>query len=335
MQAAKEYQQTHPTFAFDTIAHLPMSNIAGIGLYSINPFYMGGTTYWMKKYDFRQFIDYHRRYRPAYQFSVPPVWLQVAKSDKVSDHFDGLMVASTGSAPIGYSTITEIRRKLGQGRADIYQTWGTTETSGVITAQSWEAYSKEGTWSVGELCPNVTLAILDEDDKDVAEGEAGELLVGGPFLAQGYYKRPEADEEAFGNPVGFYRTGDIGVHREGRFQIVDRKKELIKYKATQVAPAELEALLTSHASINDAAVIGLWHSIRQTEVPRAYIVRAESETPVTEQEVMEFVKSRVAQYKQLRGGVCFVQVIPKSPSGKILRKELRQKANASAAKPKL
>lgn len=159
MEAAKQYQRTHGPFRFDTVAHLPMSNIAGIGLYSVNPFYMGGTTYWMRKYDFAAFIECHRRYRPAYQFSVPPIWLQVAKSDKVTDHFDGLMVASTGSAPIGYDTIKEVRRKVGRGKADIYQTWGTTETAGVITAHDWEAFVKKGTWSVGELCPNVTLRI--------------------------------------------------------------------------------------------------------------------------------------------------------------------------------
>ena len=316
-------------FTFATIAHLPMANIAGISLYATNPFYMGGTTYWMKEYDFDSFIEYHKRYRPAYQFSVPPIWLRIAKSDKVTDHFDSLQVAVTGSAPIGYETIKELRKKLGYGKAHIAQTWGTTETCGVITAQDWPAYASDGSWSVGELCPNVTLRVIDENDRDVGEGEAGELLVGGPILAQRYLNRPDANRESFVD--GFYRTGDIGVIKDGLVQIVDRKKELIKYKGSQVAPAELEALLTSHPRIADAAVIGIWDDQQQTEVPRGYVVRQQGRDNqpvelITEQEVMGFVKENVARYKQLRGGVSFVEEIPKSASGKILRKELRLKA---------
>lgn len=342
MEAAKRYRKTHEGFAFDTVAHLPMSNIAGIGLYSINPFYMGGTAYWMRKYDFQSFIETHRRYKPAYQFSVPPVWIQVAKSDQVTDHFDGLMVASTGSAPIGLATIEEIRQRVGRGRADIYQTWGTTETSGVITAQHWEDYARNGAWSVGQLCPNVALRVVDEQDRDVADGEPGELLVGGPILAQGYFKRPDADEESFGRPVGFYRTGDIGAHREGRVYILDRKKELIKYKATQVAPAELEAVITSHPAISDAAVIGIWDSVRQTEVPRAYVVRrdpanaqSQPQQLMSAGEVEDFVKRKLSAHKHLRGGVFFLSSIPKSASGKILRKVLREEAHTGPLKPKL
>jgi 4-coumarate--CoA ligase len=316
-------------FRFDTICHLPMANIAGVGLYSCNPFYMGGSTYWMEKYDFDQFIDYHQRYRPAYQFSVPPVWLRVAKSEKVTNHFDGLQVACTGSAPIGYATVKELRTKLGKGKAHITQTWGTTETSGVITALDW--HLDDTAWSVGAMCPNVTLRILDEHDQDVESGQPGELIVGGSILAQGYHNNPKITEEAFID--GFYRTGDIGVCKNGLVHIVDRKKELIKYKGNQVAPAELEALLTSHPGIADAAVIGIWNAAQQTELPRAYVVQrmVHGQSPLTEAGVANFVKESLADHKRLRGGVIFVDEIPKSASGKILRKDLR----ATAAKAKI
>lgn len=230
-----------------------------------------------------------------------------------------------GTDTVGIDTIRQIRCKFGRGKADIYQTWGTTETSGVITAQPWEVYVKRGSRSVGELCPNVTLRILDEHDQHVGEGERGELLVGGPILAQGYYNRPEVDAECFGKPPGFYRTGDIGVCKDGLVYIVDRKKELIKYKANRVAPAELEALLTSHPMVIDAAVIGVWDKVRQTEVPRGYVVR--KQVSLTVKAVQAFVKDNLAPHKQLRGGVLFVDEIPKSASGKILRKDLRLKAN--------
>ena len=285
-------------FTFSTIAHLPMANIAGISLYSTNPFYLGGTTIWMESYDFDSFVECVRRFRPSYQYSVPPIWLRIAKSPKVTDHFDSLEVGCTGSA------------------------------------LDWRKEDK--TWSVGTLSPNVTLRIVDEDDEDVndPEKEPGELLVGGPILAQGYHNNKKANREAFVD--GFYRTGDIGIYKDGLVYIMDRKKELIKYKGNQVAPAELEALLTSHPKIDDAGVIGIFDKEKQTELPQAWVVKrqqADTGEPVTEQEVMDFVKENVSNYKQLRGGVVFVDEIPKSASGKILRKELKLRAEES--KPKL
>lgn len=111
-------------------------------------------------------------------------------------HFDGLQVACAGSAPIGYATICKSRAKLGRGRADItQQTWGTTETAAVITALDWHV--DDVTWSVGALCPNATLRILDENDRDVEPEQPGELLVGGPIFAQGCHRNPKATQEAF------------------------------------------------------------------------------------------------------------------------------------------
>lgn len=149
----------------------------------------------------------------------------------------------------------------------------------------------------------------------------------------GYHNRPQANKSSFLN--GFYRTGDIGVWRNGRIYIVDRRKELIKYKGLQVAPAELEALLISHPKIDDAAVIGVWDGSQATEVPRAYVV-VKPEINLKAREVVEFVAKNLSNHKRLRGGVVFVKEIAKSPSGKILRKELRQQvATEEAAKAKL
>ncbi len=181
----------------------------------------------MESFDFDEFIEYSRRYRPTYQFTVPPIWLRIAKSPKVTDHFDSLEVAVTGSAPIGYETIQEVRPKVGKGKAYISQTWGTTETCGVIAALDWRDQDKP--WSIGTLCPNLRMRILDENDKDVVDPatQPGELLIAGPVLAQGYHNNEKADKETFNN--GFYRTGDIGIYKDGLVYIMDRKKELIKY----------------------------------------------------------------------------------------------------------
>ncbi|KAK3691207.1 hypothetical protein LTR37_018795 [Vermiconidia calcicola] len=313
-------------FVLKTIAHLPMAHVAGIAWYSLNPVYLGGTTYWMEKYDFDTFIEYHRRYRPTLQFSVPPIWLQIAKSPKVTDHFDNLRVASTGAAPMGLELAKDVSQRLGKGKTRLSQFWGTTETTGSITGSDWEVV--DDTFSVGGIFPNVRLRILDDNDRDVEQGQPGEVLVDGPIVCQGYHNRPEANRDSFLD--GFYRTGDIGIYKNGLMYIVDRKKELIKYKGLQVAPAELEDLLVSHAKIEDAAVIGVQDLAQATEVPRAYVV-AKPGSGVTAQELVNFVKEGLSSHKQLRGGVIFIDEVPKSPSGKILRKELRARAAKEAA----
>jgi acyl-CoA synthetase (AMP-forming)/AMP-acid ligase II len=164
---------------------------------------------------------------------------------------------------------------------------------------------------------NVVRRIVDDDGKDVEPGQEGEILLQGPIVFRGYHNNPEADKDAFDGP--WFKTGDVAIFKNGMFYIVDRKKELIKYKGIQVAPAELEALLLSHPDILDAAVIGV--DGEGTEIPRAYVVADRKKT--SEESIKAWVKERVAGYKQLRGGVVFIDVIPKSPSGKILRKDLR------------
>jgi acyl-CoA synthetase (AMP-forming)/AMP-acid ligase II len=136
----------------------------------------------------------------------------------------------------------------------------------------------------------------------------------------GYRNNPEATRNSFLD--GFYRTGDIGIWKDGLIYVVDRLKELIKYKGLQVAPAELEALLISHPKISDAAVIGI-PDVAAGEVPRAFLVKKVGAN-VDAQEIVKFVKENASDHKRLRGWVKFVDEIPKSASGKILRKELRQ-----------
>jgi 4-coumarate--CoA ligase len=165
--------------------------------------------------------------------------------------------------------------------------------------------------------------LVDDDGKDVEPGNPGECIVKGPVVTKGYYDNPQATADAFVD--GWFYTGDIAVLRDGMFYIIDRKKELIKYKGMQVAPAELEALLISHDQILDAAVIGVdgTDESEGTEVPRAYVV---TDGKITEQQIKDHVKNNAASHKQIRGGVKFMDVIPKSASGKILRKDLRDLA---------
>jgi acyl-CoA synthetase (AMP-forming)/AMP-acid ligase II len=168
------------------------------------------------------------------------------------------------------------------------------------------------------------MRVVDDDFRDVNPGQPGEIIVRGPFVTNGYFNNEEATKGTFHD--GWFCTGDITIERDGKFYIVDRKKELIKYKGLQIAPAEIENLLITHPDILEAAVVGIPIE-GGSEVPRAYVV-PKTMGALTEEEVKRFVKGRLAEYKQLRGGVKFVDEIPKNAVGKMLRRELRDRAKA-------
>lgn len=313
----KPWAAKHPEFQNRRLAHKPFAHIAGLHGYLLNPFLLGGTVYWMRKFEFARFLEYMKKYRITYISTVPPIWLLVAKSPEVTDQLKTVQLALSGTAPMGKDLQYAASQKLGGTDSFICQTWGLSETTGSATVTPFGI--KDDTGSVGPIMPNMVARIVDDNDRDVEPGKPGEILIKGPVVCKGYYQNEAATKEAF---LGdWFRTGDIAEFRNGVFYIVDRKKELIKYKGLQVAPAELEALLISHPDILDAAVIGVETDDGHNEVPRAYVVADEKK--ISGRAIAEFVKQNAAGYKQLRGGVVFLDAIPKSPSGKILRKDLR------------
>ncbi len=181
--------------------------------------------------------------------------------------------------------------------------------------------------SVGVLIPGCDAKLVDpetgaelEEHGDDGLTAPGEIWVRGPNVMLGYLNRPDATAETL-DADGFLHTGDIGVHHvDGYFTIVDRLKELIKYHGYQIAPAELEALLLSHPKVQDAAVIGV-RDDEGEEIPKAFVVAA-PDAGLTAEDVMAFVAGHVAPHKKVRR-VEFIDVVPKSASGKILRKDLR------------
>ncbi|KAK0726471.1 hypothetical protein B0T21DRAFT_336830 [Apiosordaria backusii] len=315
---------------YRTVAHLPAAHIAGIQGYFVNPFYLGGTVYWMRSFDFPLFLTYTAKHRVTHFFSVPPVFLLIAKSPLVTDQFSTVEQSVSGAAPMGRELQRAAKAKLGGGRlgkARLVQTWGLSETTGSVTMLPMGSeFEDDESGSVSALVPGIEARIVGEDGKDVEVGREGEIWVRGPMITRGYWDNDLANKEGFEDGgVGkerWFKTGDVAVYKGGLFYIVDRKKELIKYKGNQVAPAELEALLISHPKILDAAVIGVDDEKEETEVPRAYVVVADQKG-ITGQEIQEWVAKQVSNHKKLRGGVVFLAAIPKSPSGKILRKDLR------------
>ena len=209
---------TWTPFEYRTIAHLPAAHIAGCQGYFVNPVVAGGPVYWMPKFDFPKFLEYNKKFRVTTFFTVPPIYLLIAKSPNVTDQFGSLVHAITGAAPMGKELQQLAAKKLG---CYISQTWGLSETTGSVTAQPWDVNDESG--SVSPLLANTSMRIVDEEDRDVKEGSPGELLMKGPMVTKGYHKNEKATREAFTSD-GWFRTGDIGLRRDGMFYVVDRKK---------------------------------------------------------------------------------------------------------------
>ncbi|KAF4989197.1 hypothetical protein FDECE_14790 [Fusarium decemcellulare] len=308
-------------FQYRTIGHLPAAHIAGILGYLVHPSMYGpGTVYWMPKFNFDDFLKYNKEHRITSFFTVPPIYMLIAHSPKVTDQFEALHHAITGAAPMGPDLTARAEKKLG---CTVSQTWGLSETTASVTGQPWD--EPDSTGSISTILPNIRMRIVDDAGRDVQDGQQGEFLVQGPTVTVGYWNDAEATARTFTSCGRWLKTGDVGMRHNGKFYIMDRKKEMIKYKGLQVAPAELEATLVSHPLIHDAAVIGVPDpSLAGNEVPRAFVV-ADS-TRVSAKDIQTFIKNELAPQKQLRGGVVFLKQIPKSATGKILRKVLRDQS---------
>ncbi|KAL9628667.1 MAG: hypothetical protein Q9164_007183, partial [Protoblastenia rupestris] len=193
----------------------------------------------------------------------------------------------------------------------------------------WERWSST-IGSIGTLLPNQTAKYMSPEEEEVPMGATGELWIKGPNIFKGYHNNPEGTRNAL-TPDGYLKTGDVGNQdQDGNFYITDRVKELIKYKGFQVAPAELEGLLLGNEQIDDVCVIGVYDEAQATELPRAYVVLKTGldRNDETKGDIVQWLQNKVASHKRLRGGVYFVNEIPKSASGKILRRVLK----AGAAK---
>ncbi|GME34442.1 4-coumarate-CoA ligase-like protein [Neofusicoccum parvum] len=241
----------------------------------------------------------------------------------------GLRNVWCGAAPMGAALQARLATLLPAG-TPCTQAWGMSETSGIASFLYWP--EADATGSVGRMLPGVDVKLVDDGGNDVSDYNiSGELCIRGPIIVAGYYRNEEANKRDW-DEDGYFHTGDVAYcDRESKlWYIVDRKKELIKVRGFQVSPTEVESVLLSHPNIADAGVIGVTLAENESELPRAYVVQKPG-TKVTEQEVMEYVTSRLSRYKRPEGGIRIVESIPKNASGKILKKELREQAKRELA----
>lgn len=303
------------------IAVLPFFHIYGMQVLMNGAAAQGTTLVTMPRFDLEQFLQICQDNHVTRYYLVPPIVLALAKHPLVDkyDLSDARQVFS-GAAPLGAEVAAEASARIG---CEVVQGYGLTETS-PITHATTPGDFRPG--SIGVLAANMECRIVDPlTGEDLGVDEDGEIWVRGPNVMKGYLNNEEAtaltiDEDRY------LHTGDIGhVDEHGHYYIVDRLKELIKYKGFQVAPAELEALLLTHEAVADVAVIPVPDE-EAGEIPKAFVVLKPG-MEATKEDLQEFVAGQVATYKQVRE-LDFVESIPKSASGKILRRILKDEERA-------
>ncbi len=299
------------------LAVLPFFHIYGMQVLMNDQLHHGAKLVTMPRFDLAQALSLIERHQVTRFFAVPPIVLALAKHPAVAD-FDlsSLRQVLSGAAPLGAEVAEEASARIG---CEVVQGYGMTELSPISHATPPGNY-KPG--SVGLTVANTEARIVAPDSgEDLPAGPEGELWIRGPQVMKGYLNNPDATAETIDRD-GWLHTGDIArVDDDGHVYVVDRLKELIKVKGFQVAPAELEALLLDHPQITDAAVVGRPDD-ESGEVPLAFVV-VDTDSGIDEQAVKDYVAEHVATYKHL-GEVRFADAIPKSASGKILRRELRE-----------
>src|SRR5579872_230917 len=317
-------------FSSDDVAvnYVPFYHVGAMNCI-LNPMLgVGATIVTMKRFDLETWLALNERYRATYLLTPPPVVLAVSKYPHWERYQLGnLSKAMSGAAPLG----AEVQRAFDERTGLMMrQLWGMTETSAPITMTPNDPARRKLGGS-GQLLPSIEARVIDiSSGRDLGPNERGELWVRGPNVMKGYWKNPNATAACL-HQDGWLRTGDIGYFdNEECVFLVDRLKEFIKYNALQVAPAELEEILQVHPAVLEAAVIGIPDE-EAGEIPKAFVVLREG-AYIDAVALMAFVAERVAPYKKVRA-LEFVTEIPKSPTGKILRRLLieRERARAAAA----
>ncbi|MFD7405093.1 4-coumarate--CoA ligase family protein [Streptomyces sp. NPDC059866] len=305
------------------LAVLPFFHIYGLTALMNAPLRVGATVVVLPRFDLEQFLAAIQNHRITGLYVAPPIVLALAKHPAVAQYdLSSLKYVISAAAPLDANLAAACSRRL--NLPPVGQAYGMTELSPGTHVVPLDAMHDAPPGTVGRLIAGTEMRIvsLDDPDKDLGVGEAGEILIRGPQVMKGYLGRPDATS-AMIDTDGWLHTGDIGhVDADGWLFVVDRVKELIKYKGFQVAPAELEALLLTHPGIADAAVIGVYNE-DGNEIPRAYVVRQPSAPDLSEGEIMMYVAERVAPYKRVRQ-VTFIDAVPRAASGKILRRQLRE-----------
>jgi acyl-CoA synthetase (AMP-forming)/AMP-acid ligase II len=304
------------------MAVLPFFHIYGMNVIMNMSLFQGASIVSLSRFELDAFLGATQQHRITWLYVAPPIVVALAKHPAVAGYdLSSVRTLFSGAAPLDAQTAEECGRRIG---CRVVQGYGLTETSPVSHFVPADAEAPPA-GTVGMALPNTECRVVSIEGRDLGPGEDGEIWIRGPQVMAGYLNNEPATRESI-DADGFFHTGDIGhVDEQGWWYIVDRLKELIKYKGFQVPPAELEALLLSHPAVADAAVIGI-PDLEAGEIPKGFVVLRDETDP---QAIMDFVAEHVAPHKRVRR-LEVVPEIPKSASGKILRRILRDREAAMA-----
>ncbi|KAF5250111.1 hypothetical protein FANTH_4664 [Fusarium anthophilum] len=347
-------RKNDPTFATNDVhlAFLPFYHAMGLVTFCIMNVKRGCTTVVMPKFDLKSFLSTIQDFKVTSLVLAPPVASMLVKSPLVSQHdLSSVKFLVCGAAPLQADVEKRLEALFSKTGARSRQGWGMSEATMSISIFGPDEFDPSH-GSVGYLVANMQLQIIDDNGKALGYDEEGEAILAGPNVFKGYYKNPTATKEAFTDD-GWLKTGDIiKIDKTGLVTIVDRKKvciggntlmtradseyqELIKVKGFQVAPSELEGHLLEHDGVLDCAVIRVLrpdYSDGQ-EHAQAHIVRKNPHA--TAESILSFMEKRLSPIKRITGGVVFTDVIPKSPSGKILRRLIKDGFASKDPSPRL
>jgi len=300
---------------------IPFFHAFGAPLALINALRFGHTTYVMRKFDQAQYLGAIQRLNITETAMPPPLIMRFQEMPETERAMlKSIRQVWCGGAPISAEVQNKALEMFAPG-ARIVQVWGMTETGWLTTFRYPES---DTTGSVGRFIATFQVKVVDEHGQELTQpDQVGEILVKGASNMIGYYNNPEATAQIFDHDR-WLKTGDLGrVAQDGKVYIIDRLKELIKVRGWQVAPAEIEGRLLEHPSIVDAAVIGVPAPEKGTEIPRAYVIVREGHS-VKRSQLMDHLRQSLAKYKVNDCEIFRCYNIPKSPSGKILRKTIRK-----------
>ncbi|KAJ9664868.1 hypothetical protein H2201_005089 [Coniosporium apollinis] len=323
-----QVQQITPTSHNKILAVLPLFHITGLvhGLHL--PILINAEVIMLPAFTMESMLSTIVEYQLGELLLVPPILIRLVR-DPIVDKYDlrHLTRFSSGAAPLSEEIIQLLKKKFpGTG---FKQGYGMTESCSCITAHPPDKYDYKYAHSVGSIVASTEVKIIREDGKEAGVGEPGEILARGPQIVMGYLNNEKATKETF-DADGFLHTGDQGmIDEEGMVYILDRIKEMIKVKGIGVAPAELEDLLLGHDMVEDVAVLGMKDDYAG-ELPKAFVVLKAGvpESEKTAKELLAFVREKKTKYKWIKE-IEFIKEIPKSASGKILRRLLRDKKSGA------
>lgn len=297
------------------VAAIPLFTVSGQQCVFLAPLFCGATMVLQERYHLQSFLELNSHYQCTRLMGPPTLVIDIYNADTKSYHLDRWKLLITGGAALPVKVIEGFERKFTTKILDAY---GLTESTAMNCGNTFWGKKKHG--SVGHPVADFQIKIVDDQDQELPPGSDGEIVVRGLGVMKGYFNNPDATAEAVRN--GWLHTGDIGrFDEDGHLFIIDRKKDMIIVSGFNVYPREMEEILFTYPAVKNAAVIGIPDS-RRGEIPCACIELREG-SHAREQDIMEYVNSRVAAYKAIRQ-VYFVKELPRGPGGKILKREMRR-----------